>query len=235
MGYTDYLKQFTGANIINIGIGGTQFRQRTIPSALPSDNHTAYASLDIINIVKAWCEQDFTNQIAANDWLKDKGDNNIAIINRMITIDWSKVNAVTFFAGTNDWNNGEGQFGESGSSDVNTTLGAINEIIRLILTTYPHIKIYWFTPIIRWLDERIQENFSDNLVRGTKTLKEFSAMIQAEVTRHHIPVCDMYNTLGWNMYNFSNYFTDTDGTHPRKGYAAIARKFKGFIDANRTF
>lgn len=235
MGYTDYLKQFTGANIISIGIGGTQFRQRTIPVSSPSSNYVAYASLDIINIVKACCEQDFTNQIAANDWLKDKGDDNTTIINRMIAIDWSKVNAVTFFAGTNDWNNAAGQWGESGSSDINTTLGAINEIIRLILTTYPHIKIYWFTPIVRWLDERIPENFSDNLVRGTKTLKEFSAMIQTEVVRHHIPICDMYNTLGWNMYNFSNYFTDTDGTHPDKGYMTIARKFKGFIDANRTF
>ena len=235
MGYTDYLKQFTGANIINIGIGGTQFRQRAIPSASPSSDYNVYASLDIINMVKACCEQDFTFQIAANDYLKNKGDDNTAVINRMIAIDWSKVNAVTFFAGTNDWNNAAGQWGESGSSDVNTTLGAINEIIRLILTTYPHIKIYWFTPIVRWLDERIPENFSDSLVRGTKTLKEFSAMIQTEVARHHIPICDMYNTLGWNMYNFSNYFKDTDGTHPYKGYMVIARKFKGFIDANRTF
>ena len=235
MGYTDYLKQFTGANIINIGIGGTQFRQRAIPSTSPSSAYNAYASLDIINMVKACCEQDFTYQIAANDYLKDKIDDNTAVINRMIAIDWSKVNAVTFFAGTNDWNNADGQWGESGSSDVNTTLGAINEIIRLILTTYPHIRIYWFTPIVRWLDERIPENFSDSLVRGTKTLKEFSAMIQTEVVRHHIPICDMYNTLGWNMYNFSNYFKDTDGTHPYKGYMPIARKFKGFIDANRTF
>ena len=235
MGYTDYLKQFTGANIINIGIGGTQFRQRAIPSASPSSDYNVYASLDIINMVKACCEQDFTYQIAANDYLKNKGDDNTVVINRMIAIDWSKVNAVTFFAGTNDWNNAAGQWGESGSSDINTTLGAINEIIRLILTTYPHIKIYWFTPIVRWLDERIPENFSDSLVRGTKTLKEFSAMIQTEVARHHIPICDMYNTLGWNMYNFSNYFKDTDGTHPYKGYMAIARKFKGFIDANRTF
>ena len=235
MGYTDYLKQFTGANIISIGIGGTQFRQRVIPSASPSSDYDVYASLDIINMVKACCEQDFTNQIAANDYLKNKGDDNTAIINRMIAIDWSKVNAVTFFAGTNDWNNAAGQWGESGSTDINTTLGAINEIIRLILTTYPHIKIYWFTPIVRWLDNRVPENFSDNLVRGTKTLKEFSAMIQTEVARHHIPICDMYNTLGWNMYNFSNYFKDTDGTHPYKGYMAIARKFKGFIDANRTF
>ena len=60
-------------------------------------------------------------------------------------------------------------------------------------------------------------------------------MIQTEVASHHIPICDMYNTLGWNMYNFSNYFKDTDGTHPYKGYMSIARKFKGFIDANRTF
>ena len=45
----------------------------------------------------------------------------------------------------------------------------------------------------------------------------------------------MYNTLGWNKYNFSQYFNDSDGTHPKKGFKEIAKKIASFLIANKTF
>ena len=236
MTYSDYIKQFTGANVINVGIGGSQFRQRTTPTVTPASSNEAYAAFDIINMVKSCCEQDFTKQIAANDYLisHDANNTNTSTISRLQNINWQNVDVVTFFAGTNDWINSN-EWGESGSTDINTTLGAINEIIRLLLVKYPHIKIFWFTPIIRWIGERIPSNFSDSYKSGTKTLKEFSKMIQDEVVLSHIPICDLYNTLGWNMYNFSNYFLDNDGTHPYFGFENIAKKIISFINANSNF
>jgi hypothetical protein len=152
------------------------------------------------------------------------------------------VDVVTIFAGTNDWNNSNSEsFGELSSTDINTTFGAIKEIIRLLLTTYPHIHIYWFSPTVRWLTDdsgsRTDATWSDVFERFGYTLEEFSDAILSVVKQFHLPMCDMYNTLGWNKYNFSQFFSATDGTHPRvgEGTEQIARKIVAFINANRTF
>ena len=240
--YADYIHELTEAEVFNIGVGGTQFRQRTTPVASPTTSNEAYAALDIVNMVRASCEQDFQKQIAATNYLTQNNiDSNDAIIARMQTIDWSKVDVVTIFAGTNDWNNASSSWGVESSSDVNYTFGAMNEIVRMLLTSYPHVHIYWFTPVVRWLTDdngdRIEATFSDNLKKNDTTLKEFSAKIEEVVKKHHLPICDMYNTLGWNVYNFSQFFSDTDGTHPRKGKGTeqIAKKIVAFINANKTF
>lgn len=234
---------FSGANFINCGIGGSQLRQRLSPVSNPASNSEAYAALDIINMVKASCEQDFTKQIAANTYLiANASDDNTKQITALQNIDWSNVDGVIIFAGTNDWLTSN-RIGVTGSNDINYTLGAINEMIRLLLTTYPHLKIYWFTPIVRWLDYNettgsgTDAQWSDVYsVTGNGTLKEFSAKIQNEVVLNHIPVCDMYNSLGWNKYNFKNYFTGSDGTHPRtyNGVTYLAKKILQFILTNNT-
>ena len=241
--YSDYMHYFSGANFINCGIGGSQLRQRLSPVSNPASNSEAYAALDIINMVKASCEQDFTKQIAANTYLiANASDDNTKQITALQNIDWGKVDAVTIFAGTNDWHTANA-IGVTGSNDVRYTLGAINEMIRLLLTTYPHLKIYWFTPIVRWLDYNettgsgTDAQWSDVYsVTGNGTLKEFSAKIQNEVVLNHIPVCDMYNSLGWNKYNFKNYFAGSDGTHPRtyNGVTYLAKKILQFILTNNT-
>ena len=238
--YTDKLAELSGANIINVGIGGTQFRQRTTPTATPSDGLTGYAGLDIINMVKAACSQDFTITDACATWVRDnESDDNTAITNRLKAINWTNVDAVVFFAGTNDAYNGM-MLGTEESTSVAYTLGAIKEIIRLMQTTYPRVSIYWFTPITRWVTnqqgERTDETWSD--VRTTtegKTLVDYVTAITNIVNKNHIPVCDMYWGSGINKINFFTYITG-DGTHPNAtGYKLIGSKIFSFINANRTF
>lgn len=243
-GYGDWIAKFTGANVINVGIGGAELRQRTTPLDEPTNEFNAYAALDIYNMVKSSCEQDFAKQIAAANWLRDNAnDDNTAIIQRLVDIDWSKVDVVTILGGTNDWHNSPNNFGESGSTDANYTLGAINEIIRLLTSTYKHISLYWFTTVVRYetpagvsiTDARVHENWSDIWQNSAgKTLKDTIQPIIAEVSNNKIPVCDMYNTLGWNENNFSQYF-NIDNTHPYNGFEQIAKKIIGFINNNRTF
>ena len=243
-GYGNWIAKFTGANVIRVGIGGAQLRQRTTPVDNPTNVLSAYAALDIYNMVKSSCEQDFTKQIAAANWLRDNtNDDNTAIIQRLVDIDWSKVDVVTILGGTNDWHNSPNNFGESGSTDANYTLGAINEIIRLLTSTYKHISLYWFTTIVRYetpgntsiTDARVHENWSDVWQNSAgMTLKDTIQPIIAEVSNNKIPICDMYNTLGWNEYNFSQYF-NIDNTHPYNGFEQLAKKMIGFINANRTF
>lgn len=238
--YSDYLELMSGATIINVGIGGAQLRQRTTPVENPTTSTQGYAGLDICNMVKAACEQDFTIAENCAIWVRDNAsDDNTEIVERLKNIDWSVVDAVIIFAGANDYNNGR-HLGTPDSYDVNNTLGAINYIIQALLTTYKKVKLYWFTPTVRWiassLEERTEENWSDNRVTSEgKTLPDYVSAIMDLVKAKHIPVCDMYWTLGWNQYNFSNYFNDNDGTHPRKGNDVLSRKFFGFINANKTF
>lgn len=285
--YSEYLADEYGVIAFNCGIGGSKFLQRTTPSINPQTSSVAYAGLDVINMIRAACgisfDQDHTYLDVARNSAEAlvtlASDDNTAIVETLASINWSEIQAVTFFAGTNDWNSSSDMFGESGSYDSAYTRGAINEIIRLILTTYPHLKVYWFTPTLRvivpkfsastqyyindvcqygilyykftqehkgaWdaskvveitaFEARKPEYFSDVIEKSGMTLRQYSKLIAEEVENQHIPVCDMYNTLGVNRYNFSNFFEDRDGTHPRRGNVFLARKIASFLIANKTF
>lgn len=129
--------------------------------------------------------------------------------------------------------------GTQSDSQYDTTLGAINYIIKEFCTKYPNVKMYWFTPMVRWsadnVSERTAENWSGVYTTSEgKTLLEYVDAIKNCVSDNCIPVCDMYRTLGVNKYNFSNYFTDTDGTHPYYGFKELGKKVMSFIVANST-
>ena len=250
--YSDYIAERTGATMINCGFGGTQLRQRVAPVAdfnsLPESTKAeiatktryAYALIDIINLVKAITSNNFTEQTKAVNWLVNHGDDNRAILARLVAVDWTTVDGVTVCAGTNDWGSNKSILGTSGSADVNYTLGAVNEIIRILLTAFPNIKIYWFTPIVRWMEYAggtgTDANWSDVRQYADGTLRVFAKAIQDEVALNHIPVCDLYNTLGINKANFANYFPVNDGTHPKtvNGLTLLGKKITAFILANNT-
>lgn len=228
------------------------FKTEHIGAWVDADVYTIYPSilygcLDIINMVESVANDNYECIKAAALQIRDyDNDDNIAIVNRLSSINWSKVDAITVFAGTNDWYNAN-TLGTTGSTAKDKTLGAINEIIRVFLTAYPHIKIYWFTPVVRWVSNfNLNTNpptiddtmFGDNYsIEGNNTLKEECTAIMQEVTKNHIPVCDMYNNFGWNKYNCTEFFTGTDGTHPRtvKGVMYLANKILNFIYQNKTF
>ena len=228
--YSDYIADITGATVINVGIGGTQLRQRTTPVDTPTSTLEAYAALDIVNMVKASCDGVFTQQINAAQYLKDNAsDDNTAIVTALSNIDWSDVWLVIVFGGTNDWKNAGEDLGTTGSTNVNKTLGATNEIIRMLLTAYPYLLIQFVSPIVRWIGYSggtgTDANWGDTYTNaGGITLKEFVAILGNEVGLNHIPFEDIYNDLGWNKTNFAEYFGENDGTHPTYGLRFIGRK-----------
>lgn len=235
--YTDYLARYTGAKVINVGIGGTQYRARVTPTITPTTSNQAWADVDIVSLVEAVALQDFSIPRAGADWINSNGSSvALNVVNRLQATDFNKVDIVTFFGGTNDWGSGGGYVGSETSVDKAKTRGAIYQIVNKLLTAYPHLKIYVFTPIVRWgietSAERSEENWCDNLKSGDYTLKEYAEIIKMRFEDFKIPVCDMYNTLGWNQYNFDKYFTKSDGTHPYFGFEDIARKMAAFIYSN---
>lgn len=227
--YCDYIEDATGANVVNVGIGGSQLRQRRVPTSSPADKHEAYAALDIVSLIKAVASKNFTIQSACAEWLKNNaGDDNTAIIERLAAIDFNAVDAVTVMAGTNDYAVGQ---------NIEDTKSAIAEIIGTLLTAYPHIKVYWFTPTVRYVNDiREDEYWSDVYKNGEgHTLADYVEAITHKVKEWHIPICDMYWSLGWNKANFNNYFVSTDGVHPYKGFDVIGRRIAAFLISNRTF
>lgn len=142
--YPEYLAEFSGATVINVGVGGSRFGQRTTPVDNPTNNLQVIAACDIVNMVKASCEQNFSKQIAGIQWeYKYGGYDKRHIIERLQNIDWSQVDIVVIQGGNNDWQ-GEQTLGTTGYTDfdVNHTFGALNYMIRLLTFTYPHIDVY---------------------------------------------------------------------------------------------
>lgn len=232
--WSDYVEMFTGANIINVGVGGTQLRARLSPTATPASANQAYAALDVYSMIKAVSDGDYSLQTAAAQYLKDNSmDDNTAIVASLSAIDWSKVDGIIIFAGTNDAFNSPDFYGKVTSTDPMLAYGAMNGIVQLFLSKYPTKKMYFCTPIVRWnatsLASRTTANWGDNYPNAEKNLKTFCEGMIEVARNNKQPILDLYTGLGWNTYNFSAYFNDNDGAHPRKGYEAIARKIVAFI------
>lgn len=208
-----------------------------------------YSPLDIIQMVSASCDtttpiaERFNNQIAAAQCIKDHlSDDNTAIVARMGEINWSKVDAVVILGGTNDYGDIT-LMGETGSTNPNYTLGAINEIVRILCSTYKGVALYYVTPVVHWRSYNSggidDANWCDNYIPSGMgiTRGEFYKDLQDEFEKNHIPALNLYQSLGWNIYNFSEYFNLGDGTHPRKGkgFYQMAKKISGFLEANKVF
>lgn len=234
--YTDWLTAFTGANIYNLGWGGSRLSSRTTTTLTPSSAYEAQAAFDVNEWVHACMNNDFSIQDAAQSYNYSTNRVMATMMKLAKSIDWTKVDVITIFAGTNDF-----------ASDVkiDTIKAAMNRIVQDILSAYPHIKVYWFTPIVRYMgssiESRTESNWSDNYQNGAKyTLKELVSEIISFCNDKKTPCCDMYSTLGWNEYNFAEYFTQEgdspmDNTHPRRGFMTLAKKIMSYLQSNRTF
>ena len=98
------------------------------------------------------------------------------------------------------------------------------------------LQIYILTPICRYFGNDIS-NWDDSKWGDNFKYKEydFAAMptlVEAEkaVAKYwHIPFLDLYWTLGWNRWNYSQYFNNTDGTHPKKGLKYLGYKIASLL------
>lgn len=239
--WTNYLNNNEGATVYNVAIGGSQIRQRMATSDSPLSSNQAYAALDIYSLVKAACEQNFIYQDAAVSYLIENGENDYSrIISTLKQIDFNSIDMVIIFGGTNDWLNSPDYWGDfETSTDAMLTSGAIRLIIQTLCSTYPHLQVMFITPIVRWISsslaERTTENWGDNYKVNDTTLKEFVSKIKTLIKNEHLPICDLYTNLGWNQYNFYNFFYDDDGTHPYNGFKEIAKAIANFINSHRHF
>lgn len=181
-------------------------------------------SIDFKNVCDCVVSGDFSTVI---EGITQYGLNQSAILqyNAISELDFNNVDFVTIAYGTNDWN-----FGKS----IDNVKTSLNYCLDKLLTAYPHLKIYVFTPIYRFnLGDNNED--SDTYVNTTSGLKlhEICTAILEEAKTFNLPCKDMYYESNINKYTKTLYFNGTDGTHPNaKGYALMADKISKFINSN---
>lgn len=298
--WTDYAAEITGAEFINVAIGGTQLRERAYPSYVTDNtnntpnaftrlfdstetyvlgnrvyfkpgstmncyycsnqnghtgiwddadfteesyNYYIYSPLDMLNLIYCSCqtgENRFANQLAAAECVKDHlSDNNVAIIQRLIAIDWDEIDLVIVEGGANDYTDANNtNFGSAQDDNVNQTYSALNFIVKTFCSKYKNIPLYYISPLVHWFNYDATnpdpEKWSDVYQYPNKniTLKEFVHNVIDIFVANHITSKDLYNAIGWNMYNFSNFFSDNDGTHPIKGFRQLGQLVSNFLESN---
>jgi hypothetical protein len=79
---------------------------------------------------------------------------------------------------------------------------------------------------------------------SVKTYRQFLDAIADEFSnsKNSIPIYKLNKLLGWNMYNFSQFFPTNestspnyDGTHPRKGFDRIGMVISNWLILNKRY
>ena len=235
LSYPQYLSRLSGCKVYNAGIGGTRLARRATPTAPVTTEEMAWASVDISNLIGAWINNDWTVVDSAITYLYNHGHDYRDIVAGLKLIDPSAVDIVTIFGGTNDFT-GNSPLGTIGSTDISNVSGALETMINLIQTENQAIEVFVFAPIVRYINNtRTDAYWSDNYESNGKKLPDVAEHIENTCKYFHINCENWYWTLGWNQFNFSEYFNDNDGTHPYKGFKYIGEKMFKYLYGKTNF
>lgn len=216
--YPQSIANSTGANIIDLGIAnGRMAKHSTGELGQLLDKQCMHRMVDYIK------NNDYTELIKAVEDMKNlNGDDNTRQANEMKSINWSEVDYITIFLGTNDYG-GDNPIGTNNDYDGNTFKGAINKVIKTFGEYVPTARLVFLTPIFR---NRYKANYGANS-DVTKNdagfyLQNYVEAIQEIANNNHIPVIDLMSLSGINKYNCNVYLSDD--LHPTQlGYDLLAK------------
>ena len=171
---------------------------------------------------------------AAEELVRANGDDNRSQSVMLSTLDFSKVDYITVFFGTNDFGAEDGvPIGNNTDTDGTTFKGAVNKIIKKLTTSLPNVKLMFITPFYRnrLVSSTDGLNSDENPNGRGLYLQQYVDAIKETCKRHHIPVLDLMEESGINRYNQAAYLAD--GLHPTSptGYEHIARKIASGIES----
>lgn len=216
-----------GANLFKFGFGGCRMGQHNMSNSLGP----YYNEMCMFNIAKAINTGDFTAMAAGAQSVYDgNGDDNRPQVQALSEVDWSTIDYIVVFFGTNDFA-GDLPLGSDSDllSDGTTFKGAMNYAIQQVLTAYPHIRMSFIAPIWRsrifggdGLDVDTNPNANGDY------LIEFADSVINVAKLNKIPAKDGYRESGFNKYNFAIY--SDDGLHPNDdGDVELAKTVASFL------
>lgn len=209
--YKDYptiASEQLGCKIYNGGLGGGAY--------------SGGRSIDFVNVANCIVTGDYTSIIAGIDQYSLNQSAKVQYAD-IADLDFNEVDFITLSYGTNDWN-----FGRT-ISEITT---AMISGISALLTAYPHLKIYVFTPIFRFNVGGSGQD-SDTYVNATSglTLPQACEAIKTCANNLCLPCKDMYYESNINPYTKVLYMGDD--THPNaNGYAVMGEKVARFINSH---
>lgn len=213
------------ASAVNVGFGGCR---------MAAHESVKYTEMSMFKLANTVATQDFTLLDMRAEQLAGEGDDNRPAVARLKAVNFTEVDYVTIFYGTNDWA-GNVPIGENTdlTADGSTFKGSINYAVKRLLETYPHLKILFITPTwrARFVNgDGLESDTNPNSIG--KYLIEYVDAIKEVAALNKIPTLDMYRESGINKYNSTLYFTD--GLHPTDpvGFQHIANKISSSINAS---
>ena len=142
------------------------------------------------------------------------GYDNISVLTQIENTDFTNIDYVVIFIGTNDFGRGNtGRvIGNVNSTNTNEFTGALNTGIKNILESNQKVKILLITPMWRQRLAVNDNKDSDIYPYDGKYLKDYVTALIEVAKSNHIPVKNLYNECLINKYNYSAYLAD--GLHP---------------------
>lgn len=211
--YTKTLAKILKANVINAGIGGAMFN--------------GGVQSDFFRVAQNIVDRNFTVLNKHIDELCDiypeftelKG--NMA---EMQELDFNSVDMIVLSYGTNDWNSGV---------SLDTIEAALKQGVKTLLSAFPHLRFYVFTPCYR-------DGFGDNKTENSNTyrnpqtnllLEEVGDHIETVCGKLGIPCKNMYRNSNINEFNRDIYLSDNTHRNAR-GYELLGQQYAKFILSN---
>ncbi|BCB06803.1 hypothetical protein HHSLTHF2_06930 [Vreelandella venusta] len=224
------LQQFTSANVVNGGFGGT--RMAVHEGGESSVIYDPFSMYRISERVAADAAGD-----TANGWqvlidaaiTKDTELGGVEfepIARAIANQDWGTVDYVVIAFGTNDFK-GNVSLGTDTDMTGETFKGAINLTVANICASRPNIKIVFATPMWR---ARVNVDGDDSNITpngGGVFLQEYVNAVIERAAAHQIPVIDMYSECGINIHNWERYIPDGLHIDSEQGVDLFARKIYG--------
>ena len=224
------LASLSGAKVYNCALGGTRAGGRSGSSS----TITKWRKFDFVALTNAIVAGDYSEQVASLD-ATGVPDYFAPLFNTTLpSIDFSKVDVVIINYGGNDYTGGNEIGSISGTIDADTYLGGLYTGITNLLTAFPNLRFLLVSPPYKYfLTDGVWSSDSDIRTYNTHndTLGDFADSLKELQIAFHSPLCDLYNNLGINKYNYPIWFNSGDGSHPnasgRLMTAKLVNKYLG--------
>lgn len=215
------MSKYLNTPIYNGGIGGAK---------LSSGN------CSFVEIVDSLISGEWTNfDTNLNELINKNANMTSAIIqyNKIKSLDFSKVDFLAIAYGTNDWTAGRRLENIDNPMDKYTICGALRYCVSNLLTKYPQLKLYVFTPCYRDHLGTNQDETSDTFINPTSNLKltDVCDGIENTCKELHIPCKNMYYDSNLNKYTRNEYLSDYVHRNA-KGYELMGKQYAKFVDSN---
>lgn len=213
--YPSIIAKLTGMTVYNLGMEGCRMSHHT-------DQY--YDAFCMYRLADAVATGNYSLQEAAIGHTGSYAAERVAALK---SIDWTKVDYVTVFYGTNDIQGGIALDNANNPKDTMAYLGAARYALEKLWGAYPNLKIMLLSPIYRYWDAE-QIDSDDKTFVGGKHFYDFVAGLLQLANDYKVPAVDLYHTLGFNRFNRTYYFSSSDGTHPNEiGRKLIGSKISG--------